>query len=130
MTPDDRPDSPLAGLRVIELSHILAAPTCGVMLADLGADVIKVERPPRGDSQRWDTAAGDRLAEGTSSFIQVNRGKRSLCLDLKTSAGKEALWRLLEGADVLLENYRPGVLARLLGFDTASLLMAQFATRV
>ena len=113
-------DSPLAGLRVIELSHILAAPTCGLMLADLGAEVIKVERPPGGDSQRWDTAAEDRLAQGTSSFLQVNRGKRSLCLDLKSAAGQEVLWRLLEGADILLENYRPGVLARL-GFDTENL---------
>ncbi|MEM7225894.1 MAG: CoA transferase [Pseudomonadota bacterium] len=116
MTRDDQIDSPLAGLKVIELSHILAAPTCGLMLADLGAYVIKVERPPKGDSQRWDTAAEDRLPEGTSSFLQVNRGKRSICLDLKTAAGCEILWRLLEGADVLLENYRPGVLARL-GFD-------------
>ena len=120
MAPQETPDSPLAGLRVIELSHILAAPTCGLMLADLGADVLKVERPPRGDSQRWDTAREDRLAEGTASFVQVNRGKRSLCLDLKSAAGKQVLWRLLAEADVLLENYRPGVLGRL-GFDRDSL---------
>jgi crotonobetainyl-CoA:carnitine CoA-transferase CaiB-like acyl-CoA transferase len=111
---------PLAGVRVIELSHILSAPTCGLMLADLGAEVIKVERPPRGETTRFDTVAEDWIGDQTASFMTVNRNKRSLALDLKAPQGKAVLHRLLAGADVLIENYRPGVLARL-GFGQAEL---------
>ena len=69
---------PLTGVRVIELSHILSAPTCGMMLADLGAEVIKVERPPRGETTRFDTVAEDWIGDQTASFMTVNRNKRSL----------------------------------------------------
>ena len=120
MAAEERPANagPLSGLGVIELSHILAAPTCGLMLADLGADVIKVERPPKGDMTRWDTVDEDRMGEETASFMTVNRNKRSLALDLKSEGGKEVLGRLLRNADVLVENYRPGVLDRLgFGYD-------------
>ena len=120
MAVEERPANagPLSGLGVIELSHILAAPTCGLMLADLGADVIKVERPPKGDMTRWDTVDEDRMGEETASFMTVNRNKRSLALDLKSEGGKEVLGRLLRNADVLVENYRPGVLDRLgFGYD-------------
>ncbi len=111
--PREAKDTPLAGVRVVEMSHVLAAPTCGLMLADLGAEVIKVERPPRGDTQRWDTAEEDRLGRESASFVQVNRGKKSVCLDLKTRKGQDQLHELLSQADVFLENYRPGVLDRL-----------------
>jgi crotonobetainyl-CoA:carnitine CoA-transferase CaiB-like acyl-CoA transferase len=111
---------PLAGVRVIELSHILSAPTCGLMLADLGAEVIKVERPPRGETTRFDTVAEDWIGDQTASFMTVNRNKRSLALDLKAPQGKAVLHRLLAGADVLIENYRPGALARL-GFGYGEL---------
>ncbi len=120
-TPDvEANHGPLAGVRVIELSHILSAPTCGLMLADLGAEVIKVERPPRGETTRYDTVAEDWIGDQTASFMTVNRNKRSLALDLKAPQGKAVLHRLLAGADVLIENYRPGVLARL-GFGYAEL---------
>jgi crotonobetainyl-CoA:carnitine CoA-transferase CaiB-like acyl-CoA transferase len=111
---------PLAGLKVVELSHILAAPCCGLMLADMGAEVVKVERPPKGDMTRHDTVAEDWIGDQTASFMTVNRNKRSLALDLKAAAGKAVLERLLRDSDVLLENYRPGVLDRL-GFGYESL---------
>jgi crotonobetainyl-CoA:carnitine CoA-transferase CaiB-like acyl-CoA transferase len=103
--------SALAGLRVLELTQVMAGPFCGQVLADMGADVVKVE-PPAGDSTRRSlgfTMKGD----DTAAFLAVNRNKRSLVLDLKAPAHQEALGRLAEGADVLLENYRPGVAARL-----------------
>jgi crotonobetainyl-CoA:carnitine CoA-transferase CaiB-like acyl-CoA transferase len=104
---------PLAGLRVIDLTQVLAGPFCTMLLADLGADVIKVE-PPEGDITRtW----GPRLA-GTPEdsyggyFASVNRNKRSVCLDLKTTEGRDSLLALLADADVLAENYRVGVMDR------------------
>ncbi|GAB5466997.1 MAG: CoA transferase [Rhodospirillales bacterium] len=109
MTPAD---TPLAGIKVVELSHVLAGPLCGLMLANLGAEVIKIERPPRGDPQRRDVAATDRLGSDSASFFTLNRGKRSLLLDLKAEADAAQLWRLLAEADVLVENYRLGVLDR------------------
>jgi crotonobetainyl-CoA:carnitine CoA-transferase CaiB-like acyl-CoA transferase len=119
MTPPPPATGPLAGLRVIDLSTVLAGPYCTMVLADLGADVIKVE-PPDGDATRgwgppWvgDEAAGTRTA---AYFLAVNRNKRSLRLDLRAPAGADVLRRLLGDADVLVENFRPGGLARL-GFD-------------
>jgi glutaryl-CoA transferase len=118
----ERP-GPLAGVRVVDCSTVLAGPYCTMLLADLGADVVKVE-PPEGDATRgwgppWvgDEAAGTRTA---AYFLAVNRNKRSLRLDLKTESGREVLRRLLVRGDVLVENYRAGGLARL-GFDEATL---------
>ena len=114
---------PLAGIRVIDCSTVLAGPYCTMVLADLGADVIKVE-PPDGDATRgwgppWvgDAAAGTRTA---AYFLSVNRNKRSLRLDLRTDGGREVLRRLLAGGDVLVENQRAGVFARL-GFPDSVL---------
>jgi crotonobetainyl-CoA:carnitine CoA-transferase CaiB-like acyl-CoA transferase len=101
---------PLDGIRVIDLSRILAGPYATMLLADMGAEVIKVEEPGKGD----DTRAWPSFAGGESTyFMSVNRGKKSLTLDLKAEAGKAILRKLLAGADVLLENFRPGTLGRL-----------------
>jgi crotonobetainyl-CoA:carnitine CoA-transferase CaiB-like acyl-CoA transferase len=123
MTPPSTSAGPLAGLRVVDLSTVLAGPYCAMVLADLGADVVKVE-PPEGDATRgwgppWvgDEAAGTRTA---AYFLAVNRNKRSIRLDLRAPAGAAVLRRLLVGADVLVENFRPGSLARL-GFDDETL---------
>jgi crotonobetainyl-CoA:carnitine CoA-transferase CaiB-like acyl-CoA transferase len=103
--------NPLGGIRVIDLSRILAGPYCTQALADAGADVIKVEEPGKGDdTRRW----GPPFVEGESTyFLAVNRGKRSLTLNLKHPRGREILFRLLEDADVLVENFRPGTLEKL-----------------
>jgi CoA:oxalate CoA-transferase len=104
---------PLAGLRVIDLSRVLAGPFAGMILADLGADVIKVEEPSFGDESR----GFPPLKDGFSAyFISINRGKRSVTLNLKERKGKEILKELVERADILLENYRPGTMKRL-GLD-------------
>jgi crotonobetainyl-CoA:carnitine CoA-transferase CaiB-like acyl-CoA transferase len=109
---------PLKGMKVIEMCHVMAGPTCGMMLADMGADVIKVEKPEGGDDTR---KFAPPLVNGESAaFMMMNRNKRGIVLDLKSEGGKQVLWRLLETADVLTENYRPGVLARM-GFDYESL---------
>jgi crotonobetainyl-CoA:carnitine CoA-transferase CaiB-like acyl-CoA transferase len=101
---------PLDGVRVIDLSRVLAGPYATMLLADMGAEVIKVEEPGKGD----DTRAWPAFAGGESTyFMSVNRGKKSLTLDLKAAAGKTVLRKLLAGADVLLENFRPGTLGRL-----------------
>jgi crotonobetainyl-CoA:carnitine CoA-transferase CaiB-like acyl-CoA transferase len=120
---DDEIRGPLAEIRVIDLSTVLAGPYATMILADLGADVIKVE-PPEGDATRgwgppWvgDEAAGTRTA---AYYLAVNRNKRSLRLDLKTAEGAGVLRRLIERGDVLVENFRPGSLDRL-GFDEAAL---------
>ena len=115
---------PLAGLRVLELSTVLAGPYCSMVLADLGADVIKVE-PPEGDATRgygppWIGPAqpgGERVA---AYFLSVNRNKRSLRLDLHLAEGREVVRRLIGRSDVLIENFRPGALDRL-GLDDAVL---------
>jgi formyl-CoA transferase len=102
----------LKGVRVVELSTVITAPLTGLMLADLGADVIKVE-PPGGDPFR-----SFRGGQYSPNFVAYNRGKRSLKLDLRTGAGRSVLLALLARADVLLENYRPGIMAKLgLGED-------------
>jgi len=110
---------PLAGVRVIELCNTFAGPACGRMLADFGADVIKVE-PPEGDPVRQ----MGLFAEGVSlQAVSIQRGKRSIALDLKTEAGKKVLRELLATADVLIENNRPGVMERLgFGWDAVHAL--------
>ena len=106
---------PLAGLKVIDLSHVMAGPVCGMMLADMGADVIKVEKVPGGDDTR--RSVPPEIAGESAAFLMMNRNKRGIALDLKTEAGRGALLRLLDGADVLIENYRKGALDRMgLGF--------------
>ena len=103
---------PLAGLRVLELGHIVAGPTASLILADLGADVIKVENPDGGDQARRMPGAG-------SGYYYFNRNKRSVALDLKSPRGKAAFLALVRGADICLDNYAPGALDRLgLGYAT------------
>lgn len=108
--------APLAGIRVVEIGQVLAAPFAGMVLSDLGAEVVKIEKPGGGDDAR---KMGPAYREGASMlFHSINRGKRSLVLDLKTPAGREALFALLAQADVLLHNLRPGEAERLgLGAD-------------
>jgi glutaryl-CoA transferase len=102
---------PLSGIRVIDLTRALAGPYCTLLLGDMGADVIKIEMPGSGDETRqW----GPPFVAGESSyFMSVNRNKRSVTLDLKAPAGLDALRRLTQSADVLVENFRPGTMDRL-----------------
>jgi crotonobetainyl-CoA:carnitine CoA-transferase CaiB-like acyl-CoA transferase len=103
---------PLAKLRVLDVSQVMAGPFCTMMLADMGADVIKVEPPGTGDQTRG--AMGFKLKGSDSmGFMNLNRNKRSVTLNLKVSAGREAFYKLVESADVLVENYRPGVMKKL-----------------
>ena len=106
-------DAPFAGLKVIDLSQGIAGPYCAMLLAQHGAQVIKVESIGEGD---WARALGARYGSHTAFSIIGNLGKRSIAVDLKTEAGKQVVWRLLGGADVFLEGFRPGVIRRL-GFD-------------
>lgn len=110
-------EGPLAGMKVIELAHIMSGPVCGMMLADMGAEVIKVEKMPGGDDCR---RFAPILASGESaSFMMVNRGKRGIALNLKTEGGRAVLRRLLADADVVTENYRRGTMEKLgMGYDT------------
>jgi crotonobetainyl-CoA:carnitine CoA-transferase CaiB-like acyl-CoA transferase len=121
--PAERRPGPLAGLRVVDCSTVLAGPYCTMLLGDLGADVVKVE-PPEGDATRgWGPPWVGSGAEGTRTaayFLAVNRNKRGLRLDLRTEDGREVLRRLLVDADVLVENARVGGFARL-GFDDETL---------
>lgn len=110
--------APLAGLVVVELGQVLAGPFAGAIFADLGAEVIKIERPDVGDDARQ---MGSSFRHGDSLTFQVfNRGKRSVVIDLKTAEGREALDAIVAGADVLVHNLRPGV-PEALGLDGATL---------
>ena len=112
---------PLAGVRVLDLSRVLAGPFCTMILQDLGAEVLKVEIPGKGDDAR---SFGPFKNDRSLYFISINRGKRSVSLNLKTEKGRGILKKLLETHDVLVENYRPGVMEKLgLGYDT---LRAEF----
>jgi len=113
---------PLAGMRVLDISQVMAGPYACMLLADLGADVIKIEPPEGGDQTRG--AMGFKLKGNDSmGFLNMNRNKRSVTLDLKTDEGRAALHALVLEADVLVENYRPGVMKRLgADFDTLSAL--------
>jgi len=109
--------APLAGLRVIEFTHMVMGPACGLALADLGADVIKVEPAAEGDKPAGDNTRR-LLNAGAGFFAMTNRNKRSLTLDLKSADGLALARRLLRDADVLVENFRPGALDKLgLGWD-------------
>jgi crotonobetainyl-CoA:carnitine CoA-transferase CaiB-like acyl-CoA transferase len=108
---------PLAGVRVVEFSHMVMGPTCGMILADLGADVIKVEPVPEGDNTRR------LIGAGAGFFATFNRNKKSLAIDLKTDEGMATVRKLIARADVVIENFRPGAMAKL-GLDYASLKAA------
>src|SRR6516162_4683434 len=108
---------PLAGVRVIEFSHMVMGPTCGMVLADLGADVIKVEPAPAGDNTRRLTGTG------VGFFPTFNRNKRSFCVDMKKPEGRELVLKLIAQADVVLENFRPGAMNKLgVGYEDLSKL--------
>lgn len=110
----------LSGLKVVDLSQVLAGPLCTMILADLGADVVKIE-PPGGDQARH--SLGTLIGDDSSAFFAVNRNKRSVMLDLRTVEACTALHRLVSRADVVVENFRPGVAERLgAGYDELSRL--------
>ncbi len=106
---------PLAGVRVLDVSQVMAGPFCSMLMGDMGADVIKIEPPESGDQTR--KAMGFKLKGADSlGFINMNRNKRSVAINLKTEAGRNFFYRLVETADILVENYRPGATKRL-GID-------------
>src|SRR5262245_56622620 len=107
---------PLAGLTVVDLTRVLSGPYCTMVLADMGARVVKIEQPGRGDDTR---AWGPPFVAGESAyFLSINRNKESLTLDLKQDAGRRILELLLARADVVVENFRPGTIERLaFGYD-------------
>src|SRR5215207_2186847 len=112
MSVDASPDAaarptPLAGIRVIEFTHMVMGPSCGMILADLGADVIKIEPAPKGDNTRKLTGPA------TGFFPTFNRNKRSLAVDMKKPAGLALVRRLAKDADVVIENFRPGAMDKL-----------------
>jgi len=102
--------APLDGIRVVDFSRIIAGPLCTQQLADLGADVIKIEHPVTGDEMRARSSRGDRRG---AAFLAFNRSKRSIAIDLTQDRGRELARRLVAGADVVIENFRPGVMERL-----------------
>ena len=108
-------ESPLAGLKVLDFSRVLAGPFAGRMLCDLGADVVKIE-PPEGDVTRlWGKVVGGI----PGYFHQQNAGKRNICLDLRAPGARELVFELVAHADILVENFRPDVMPRLgLGYET------------
>lgn len=108
---------PLEGVKVIDFTRVLSGPYCTMMLADMGADIIKIERPRTGDDSR---EFGPFIDGQSGYFISVNRGKKSVVLDLKTAEAKEAVKKLCRAADVLVENFRPGTMKKL-GLDYESL---------
>jgi crotonobetainyl-CoA:carnitine CoA-transferase CaiB-like acyl-CoA transferase len=119
MTAESTHTGPLAGMRVLELAQIMAGPTCGMMLADMGADVIKVEKLPGGDDSRG--YKEPRVNGISAPFMILNRNKRGIALNLKLPQGRDILLRMVRDADVLTENYRRGTLERLgLGYDVLS----------
>ncbi len=100
-------DPPLAGIRVLDLTRVLAGPFCTMLLADLGAEVVKIERPEGDDARQF----GPFLPSGESAyFAGINRGKKSIVLDLKSETGRATFLRLVEKADVVVENFRPGTM--------------------
>ncbi|HXC31717.1 MAG TPA: CoA transferase [Verrucomicrobiae bacterium] len=115
---DEKKPGPLAGLKVVDLSHIMAGPTCSMLLADMGADVIKVEKIPGGDDAR--RMVPPKVDDESAAFLIMNRNKRGIALNLKSEQGRAVLSRLLKDADVLIENYRRGTMEKM-GFGYESL---------
>jgi len=112
---------PLKGLKVIDLSHIMAGPACAMLLADMGADVIKVERIPQGDDSR--RMVPPTIGVESAAFLIMNRNKRGIALDLQAEAGRNVLSRLLRKADVLIENFRRGAMEQMgFGYDAVHAL--------
>jgi crotonobetainyl-CoA:carnitine CoA-transferase CaiB-like acyl-CoA transferase len=112
---------PLKDLKVIDLSHIMAGPACSMLLADMGADVIKVERIPDGDDAR--RMVPPTIADQSAAFLIMNRNKRGIALDLRTERGRAVLSRLLQDADVLIENFRRGTMEQMgFGYDAVQAL--------
>lgn len=110
-------NGPLSGVRVIELAHIMAGPVCGLMLADMGADVIKVEKVPGGDDAR--RFVPPDIEGESAAFMMMNRNKRGIALDLKQPSARDALLELIKTADVIIENYRIGTMDKLgLSYET------------
>ena len=110
---------PLEGLRVIDMGRIMAGPVCGLMLADLGADVIKVESLPRGDPSR--RFLPPSIGDESAAFMMMNRNKRGIAVDLRTDEGRAVLLTLLATADVLIENFRTGTMDQMgIGYDVIS----------
>jgi len=107
---------PLTGVKVVELAHIMAGPVCGLMLADMGAEVIKVEKVPGGDDSR--RFVPPLIGDESAAYMMMNRNKRGIAVNLKNDSGKKVLRRLLKTADVVIENYRRGTMEKLgLGYD-------------
>ena len=112
---------PLENVRVIDFSQVMLGPAATQMLADFGADVVKVERPERGDLSRWSVGRADDLDNPV--FCSLNRNKRSIALDLRTEAARRIVLDLIRHADVVVENFRPGVMERMgLGYPALSAL--------
>ena len=109
-------NAPLSGVTVVDFTRVLSGPYCTMLLADMGARVIKIEQPGRGDDTR---AWGPPFVNGESAyFLSINRNKESLTLDLKQPSSRPVLDRLLQQADVVVENFRPGTMERLgLGYE-------------
>ncbi|MEC8943440.1 MAG: CoA transferase, partial [Acidobacteriota bacterium] len=109
--------APLEGIKVLELGHIMAGPVCGRMLADMGADVVKVERVPNGDPSR--SFVPPEIDGESAAFMMLNRNKRGIAIDIKRPEGVTLVRRLIRGADVVIENYRTGTLDQLgIGYDS------------
>jgi len=116
-------DKPLTGIRVLDLGHVLAMPTCTMQLADLGAEVIKIERPGIGDDSRY---FGPFKNKESAYFISINRNKKSITLDLKKEKGKKIFKDLVKISDVVTENYRPNTMQKLgLGYETLKAINPQ-----
>ena len=114
-------ETPFAGLKCIDVSQGVAGPYCAMLLAQYGADVIKVEPLGEGD---WSRTLGVRYQDQTAFTLPINLGKRAIALDLKSERGKQILWRLLRGADVFVQGFRPGVIERL-GFSYTAVAAAE-----
>jgi crotonobetainyl-CoA:carnitine CoA-transferase CaiB-like acyl-CoA transferase len=115
---------PLDGIRVVDLTRVMSGPYCTMMLGDMGADVIKIERPGKGDDTRvWGPPFVERpgVPRESAYYLSVNRNKRSIELDLKSERGQEILWKMIDECDVLVENFSPGTMNRL-GFGHEEVL--------